>query len=73
MAEKQGVTPTDEAAGVSAASEVQSDRPGFTGDSQACSHLFLWDRGLTGLISYMEVVNSWRRELVTFNKDQYRH
>lgn len=72
MEEKQGVAPTDEAAGVFAASEVQSDRHGFTGDNQACSHLFLWNRGLTGLICYMEVVNSERSELVTSIKDQKR-
>jgi len=40
--------------------------------NQAYSHLFLWNRGLTGLISYLEAVNTEGRELVTFIQGQYR-
>jgi hypothetical protein len=40
--------------------------------NQAYSHLFLWNRGLTGLISYLEVVNMEGKELVTFIQDQYK-
>jgi hypothetical protein len=40
--------------------------------NQAYSHLYLWNRGLTGLISYLEVVNMEGKELVTFIQDQYK-
>jgi len=40
--------------------------------NQAYSHLFLWNRGLMGLISYLEAVNTEGSELVTFIQDQYR-
>jgi len=40
--------------------------------NQAYSHLFLWNRGLAGLISYLEAVNREGKELLTFIQEQYR-
>lgn len=40
--------------------------------NQAYAHLFLWNRGLEGLISYLEVVNNDGKELVIFIQDHYK-
>jgi len=40
--------------------------------NQAYSHLYLWNRGLMGLISYLEVVNSEGKELVSLIQNEYR-
>jgi hypothetical protein len=38
----------------------------------AYSHLYLWKRGLEGLIGYLENVHTEGKELVTFIREQYR-
>ena len=40
--------------------------------NQAYAHLYLWNRGLEGLISYLEVVNNEGKELVIFIQDHYK-
>lgn len=40
--------------------------------NQAYAHLYLWNRGLEGLISHLEVVNKEGKELVIFIKDHYK-
>jgi hypothetical protein len=40
--------------------------------NQAYAHLYLWNRGLEGLISYLEVVNIEGKELVIFIQDHYK-
>ena len=40
--------------------------------NQAYVHLYLWNRGLEGLISYLEVVNNEGKELVIFIQDHYK-
>jgi hypothetical protein len=40
--------------------------------NQAYAHLYLWNRGLEGLISHLEVVNKEGKELVIFIKEHYK-
>jgi len=40
--------------------------------NQAYAHLYLFNRGLLGLISYLEVVNMEGKELVIFIQDHYK-
>jgi|WetSurSiteA1Bulk_404760.scaffolds.fasta_scaffold00405_8 hypothetical protein len=40
--------------------------------NQAYAHLYLWNRGLEGLLSYLEVVNNEGKELVIFIQDHYK-
>lgn len=40
--------------------------------NQAYAHLYLWNRGLEGLISYLEVVNMEGKELAGFIQDKYK-
>ena len=38
----------------------------------AYAHLYLWNRGLEGLVSYLDVVNKEGKELVIFIQDHYK-
>ena len=39
--------------------------------NQVYSHLYMWDRGLGGLISWLEVVNKEAKDLLLFIKKEY--
>jgi hypothetical protein len=39
--------------------------------NQAYGHLYLWSRGLDGLIGWLEVVNEEAKDLVGFIKEEY--